>query len=247
MVFEQVNTNRLRMSANRGCTRSFFHMSTSSLHIERAIEILRQGGVVVFPTETAYGLAADATNARAVERVMTIKGREEWKTPPLIAADQAMIEKYCTLSPIMRALVAQFWPGPLTLVCPVSRPGLETTECAKHSKNSVFKARPWGLVEGVVRDGMVAIRMSSHPTAHALSKELGAPIVATSANVAGEPECYDVACVKKQFVTYKLQPDFYLDEGPLEKRLPSTLVKEEKGKLIVLRQGEIEIPKRYVA
>lgn len=224
--------------------------------INQAIQILRAGGVVVFPTETAYGLAADATNARAVERVMALKGREGWKTPPLIAADTAMVQTYCTLSPILADLAHQFWPGPLTVVCPASRPasrpGLEVVEGAQQSEDLVFKARPWGLrpwglAEGVVREGKVAIRVSSHPTARALSRELGVPIVATSANVAGETECYDVASVKKQFATRPLQPDYYLDEGLLEKRLPSTIVAERDGKLVVLRQGEIEIPNTYVA
>lgn len=202
--------------------------------IQKAVKILRAGGVVVFPTETAYGLAADATSARAVERVMAIKGREGWKTPPLIAADQEMVEKYCTLSPLLKDLVRTFWPGPLTIICPISRPGLET------------KARPWDLVEGVVRDGTVAIRVSSHPVAQALSRGLGVPIVATSANVAGEPECYDIASVRKQFSLRPLQPDFYLDGGRLDLHPPSTIVEERDGKIIVLRQGEIQISKSYV-
>ncbi len=196
--------------------------------LARAVFTLRNGGVVVFPTETAYGLAANATSARAVERAKAIKGREEWKTPPLIAADLQMVEKYCVISAKLRELTQQFWPGPLTIVASI--PGL----IPDYSRNG-------GLAEGVVRDGTVAIRVSSHPVAHALTVELGVPIVATSANVAGEPACYSVMDVKAQFATRPLQPDVYLDGGVLESHTPSTIVTEQNGEFIVLRQGEVDI------
>lgn len=187
--------------------------------------MLKEGGMVVFPTETAYGLGVDATNERAVERLMAVKGREGWKTPPLIAADRQMVERFVVLSPVLERLADQFWPGALTIVAPAKQ----------------------GLVRGVVREGTVAIRVSSHPVARALSRELGAPIVATSANVAGKPTCYDVESVKRQFTSHLLQPDYYLDVEPLEHHRPSTIVAEQDDHLIVLRQGEIEIPPSYVA
>jgi L-threonylcarbamoyladenylate synthase len=189
--------------------------------LAHAVELLRNGGVVVFPTETVYGLAADATNARAVERVMAIKGREGWKTLPLIVADQEMFERYCVITPKLQELTRQFWPGQLTVVV-----------CVKQDSK---------LASQVVRDGTVAIRVSSHPVARALSAQLGVPLVATSANVAGEPTCYDVASVTAQFSTRPLQPDFYLDAGSIETCPPSTIVAEQDGKIVVLRQGEINI------
>ncbi|MBM5789973.1 threonylcarbamoyl-AMP synthase [Candidatus Parcubacteria bacterium] len=195
--------------------------------IEEAVAVLRQGGVIVFPTETAYGFGADATNERAVERLMAIKGREGWKTPPLIAADREMVERCVSLSAMFRDLADRFWPGPLTLVVPV------------FGKADLENGRSFGWAKGVVRDGTVAIRVSSHPTAQELSRRLGVPIVATSANVAGQPTCWNVLSVQRQFVSRLLQPDFYLDDGPLPVRAPSTVVAEQNGHLAVLRPGSI--------
>lgn len=135
-----------------------------------------------------------------------------------------MAEKYALLSPIFDQLISSFWPGPLTIVSPIRK---EST-----------------LSPLVVQDNTIAIRVSSHPIAHALSQALNVPIVATSANLAGKPECYDLTSVKKQFKTQKLQPDFYIDCGVLKKRLSSTIVAEKNGCIVVLRKGDIEITPR---
>ncbi len=190
--------------------------------VRKAIAVLKSGGVVVFPTETAYGLAADATNSRAVERVMAIKGREEWKTPSLIVADRAMAQRYCELTPLLADLADRFWPGALTIVARVTQ----------------------GLSSLVIRDSTIALRVSSGPIARDLSNGLGVPIVATSANRAGEKECYRIEDVRGQFVSQLLQPDFYLDVGSLTPRPPSTVVREVGGSIEVLRQGELYVSTR---
>jgi L-threonylcarbamoyladenylate synthase len=183
---------------------------TSRRHIQTALQhavaVLKNGGVVVFPTETAYGLAADPANIKAMRRVYLIKGREPTKHVPFIAADLPMAVRFARLSPPLITLAKKHWPGPLTLV-----------------------------------GKKAAIRVSAHPVARALSKGLGRPIVSTSANISGEPACYSVRAVKKQFIGRSFQPDFYLDRGVLPRRKPSTLVKEERGKMIVLRQGRIRV------
>lgn len=186
--------------------------------IKKAVEILKAGGVVVFPTETAYGLAADATNEKAVRRVFAIKGRGKEKTFPMIAASTAMVEKYAILSPVLKKNVKNNWPGPLTVIIPT------------HSKNELSK--------GVVRGKTIAIRVSSHPIARELSRRLGRPIVSTSANLSEQPACYSIRAAKKQLGD---QPDFYLDVGALPKRKPSTIVTEKNGEIVVLRQGSIKI------
>ena len=190
--------------------------------LDKALSILRLGGVIVFPTETAYGIAADATNSHAVGKVMAIKGRSIMKAPPLIVSDLKMAEKHALLSPIFDQLISSLWPGPLTIISPIR-------------KDSTLSPL-------VVQDNTIAVRVSSHPIAQALSHELNVPIVATSANLAGEPPCYDIESVKKQFSSQILQPDLYLDGGVLQVRQPSTIVKEENGRIVILRQGEIIIP-----
>ncbi|MCX6715179.1 MAG: L-threonylcarbamoyladenylate synthase [Candidatus Uhrbacteria bacterium] len=188
---------------------------------DRAIVVLKTGGVIVLPTETAYGLAADATNAEALDRVIAIKGRDAGKTPPLIVATIEMAEYYMVLPPLLRALADRYWPGPLTIV---------------------GKAKGTGLSKQVIHeDGTIAVRVSSHPIARQLSLQLGLPIVATSANLSGESACYSAEDVRKQFEHQRIQPDFYVDMGIIPFELPSTLVKEEEGKIVVLRQGSIHL------
>jgi L-threonylcarbamoyladenylate synthase len=188
----------------------------------QAVEILRQGGVILFPTETAYGFGADARREQAVEKIFALKGREAGKTPPLIVASAAMAAEYMELTPVLAKLAKKYWPGPLTIVGRVRK----------------------GLASNVVRsDGTVAMRVSSLPSARALSRGLGAPIVATSANRAGEPTCYCVEACMQQMkdAEVELAPDAILDVGHLAQTPPSTIVTEKKGKVVVLRQGTITI------
>ncbi len=187
--------------------------------LQEAIAILKNGGVIVYPTETSYAIGCDATNKKAVACLFAIKGREAGKTPPIIVASYAMARAYADLTTRLRSLAREHWPAPLTLVA--------------HAQTGTR------LASSVVRDNTIALRVSSHPTARALSAALSAPLIATSANRAGEPACYSVRAVKKQLGD--VQPDFYLDEGALPRRKPSTIVREEDGKTIVLRQGSIRI------
>jgi len=184
----------------------------NSNSVKKIVEVLRQGGVVVFPTETAYGLAADATNAKAVRRVFAIKERIKEKSLPLIAADLQMVEKYAVLSPLIKKLVKKYWPGSLTTVVPIRR-GTD-------------------LARGTMLYSTIAIRVSAHPIARELSKRLGRPIVSTSANLSGQPACYSVRAAKKQLGD---RPDGYLDAGVLPRRKPSRIVTEKDGEIVVLR------------
>lgn len=195
----------------------------SPRHIRDAVAVLKSGGVVLFPTETCYGLAADASNARAVRRVAEIKGRERGKTPPLIAATGRMAEEYALMPEPLLALARAHWPGPLTVVATVGK----------------------GLASEAVRaDGTVALRVSPHPVARALSRGVGGPIVATSANVSGQPACYSARTALAQFrrAGHPL-PDAILDAGPLPRKKPSTIVAMKRGKVVVLREGGVRVGK----
>ncbi|TAL50546.1 threonylcarbamoyl-AMP synthase [Patescibacteria group bacterium] len=188
--------------------------------IAQAVATLRNGGVVVFPTETAYGLAADATNPQAVARICAIKGREPGKSFPLIAQSREMVERFAGIPRVLERLAAQHWPGPLTLVLPVMGNR---------------------LVPEVCRNETIAIRVSSHPVAATLSQGIDAPIVSTSANLSGERTCYTVEDVKKQFEGRE-GPDYYLDIGELKPEPPSTIVDiDDYGYPEVLRQGTITL------
>lgn len=186
--------------------------------IKKAVDVLKKGGVIVFPTETAYGLAADATNSKAVRRVFEVKERAMGKNPPLIVSSFAMAERYVDMHPKLWALAQKHWPGPLSIKAPVKKG-------AKFAK------------EVVRREGTVTLRYTSGKVAAALARRLKKPIVATSANRSKMPTCFDIETVKDQL---RIEPDFYLDGGKLKPGAVSTIIREKRGKIVVLREGKIK-------
>ena len=181
------------------------------------MEALRRGAVVAFPTETFYGLAVDALDTSALERLFALKGRGAERTSALIVADIAMLATLCAKIPDKaRELAASHWPGPLTLALP---------------------ARP-GLPDAIVQDGFVAARVSPHPLAHTLVRAFGKPITATSANPAGAAPTRGPAEVRTYFGAAS---PFVLDGGETPGGLPSTLVRVRGDVVEVLRQGAITL------
>ena len=136
-----------------------------------ALEVLRDGGVVAFPTETVYGLCVDPDNPEAVKRLYELKGRDAGKACAYLLGD---IEDARSLSPEFprpaRRLADSFWPGPLTLVVPGTRPGRR-----------------------------VGMRLPSVPVARALARQFGRPLLQTSANVSGEPAALNAAGIMRSF------------------------------------------------
>ncbi len=187
--------------------------------LRRAARHVRHGGLIIYPTETAYGLGADARNAKAVRRIFVLKRRAKTKTLPVIVGSVAMAERYVRLSMEARRLARRFWPGPLTLILPARR--------------STFLAR------GVMQEGMLALRVSSHPVARALARRVHGPIISTSANLAGRGECYSIGEVVAQFRTLP-RDMLILDAGRLPRRTPSTIVAFDPAPRIV-RRGAIRL------
>ena len=141
---------------------------SATADIAAAVETLRAGGLVAYPTDTLYGLGADALNEAAVERVFEAKGRPQGMPLPLLISDAEQISMVAADVPDAALRLAEaFWPGGLTLVLPVSEavPPLVT-------------ARGW----------KVAVRLPDHPVPRALAEGLGRPIAGTSANRSGGPE-----------------------------------------------------------
>ena len=135
------------------------------LSIETAVERLAAGGVVVFPTETSYGLGCKAMDRAAVARVVAAKGRPTGKPLPVLLPSIEALRRRGLETPLV-VLAEAFWPGPLTLVVPA------------------FPGLPSAITAGM---NMVGVRMSAHPVAKALVDALGEPLVATSANLSGQP------------------------------------------------------------
>src|SRR3989338_3388605 len=100
--------------------------------ITDAVKIIKQGGVVMYPTDTAYGLAADVENCQGIEKIFKIKGRMKQKTLPLIAGSRAMASKYVNWTPMGKKMAQKFWPGPLTLVLESRIMNFESKICRKY-------------------------------------------------------------------------------------------------------------------
>jgi L-threonylcarbamoyladenylate synthase len=181
--------------------------------IGAAVERVRAGGVVVFPTESVYGLAADAESAAAVDHLVALRGRDPGKPILVLVRDLAMAETLCPALPaVARRLARRLWPGPLTIVVP-ARAGL-----------------PEALTAGT---GTIGLRMPGHPMAAALVAGLGRPVTAPSANPPGGAPARSLAAARAYFGDAIAA---YVDGGELPGGA-STVVGVEGTTVRVLREG----------
>ncbi len=176
----------------------------------------------MYPTETCYGIGCDATNAQAVEKIFTIKGREKTKSVLMLASSIDMVKHYAVWSDAAETLARRYWPDALTMVLPY-----------RHDA---------GLPSLLIgSDQTVAFRVSSHPFVNDLLHTLQVPLVSTSANVSGRPSPYDSREVLVMFESVEAQPDIVIDAGKLPLRPPSTIVRVGDTGIHILRQGDISI------
>ena len=184
--------------------------------IERAVEILRAGGVIAVPTDTVYGIAANALDADAVARVFALKGRADTSPSPLLAADADDLYRYGVgVSDDAAALARAFWPGGLTIV-----------------------VRRAERVPAIVTGGLdtVGLRVPDHPVPRALSAALGAPITGTSANASGTPPLTSASEVAAAFGDGL---DMVFDGGQLPPSEPSTVIDATATPARILREGAV--------
>jgi L-threonylcarbamoyladenylate synthase len=186
-----------------------------SKEVRRGAEILRAGGLVAFPTETVYGLGADASSEQAMRRLYAVKGRPA--DHPVIVHFSASSEafKWGEATKQARLLAERFWPGPLTMI-------LKRSELAK---DFVTGGQP-----------SVGVRVPSHPVARDLLKEFGKPIAAPSANRFGRVSPTTAAHVHEDLGD---DIDLVLEGGPSEVGIESTIVDLSSGEAVILRPGKI--------
>lgn len=191
------------------------------LQISEIISALKNGATIVYPTETCYGLGCDATNQSAVDKIFKIKKRDTRKPLLVVAHDPALMMQYVKWNSTLDDIANKYWPGPLTVVAPA------VANCA--------------LPDGVkALDNTIAFRITEHPLASALSKELQRPLVSTSANIAALDNPYDIESVRAMFDNAEFQPDIIIDAGELPYLSPSTIIKISRGNEIhVIRQGSV--------
>jgi L-threonylcarbamoyladenylate synthase len=192
-------------------------MKAGRAAVEAAVRSLSAGGLVAFPTETVYGLGADATNGRAVARLYAAKGRPSFN--PLIAhvADAAAARTLGQIDAVAEQLAAAFWPGPLTLVLPKA-PGCPVADLATAGLDTI------------------AVRIPDHPVAREILTAFQKPIVAPSANRSGH-----VSPTTAEHVAADLQGriDLIVDGGPTLVGVESTIVACIGGGPVLLRPGGV--------
>ena len=222
--------------------------ANSNQFIKKAILVLENGGVIVYPTETAYGLGADFFNPKAMKKVYRIKGRDYKKPLSVIVSSLTMAKRLVKFNQLSLKLAKQYWPGALTLVLPIpsnNQPVLRSsTNATAEGGQGTNNFQSFGFARDkfpVSNFQTVGLRISSNKLATAIVKKFERPITATSANIAGQKECYSISEVIKQFANKKYQPDLIIDAGRLPKKKMSTIVKVTDGQLEVLRKGGLSI------
>ncbi len=183
--------------------------------IEQAAKILREGGTVAFPTETVYGLGANALEPTAVAKIFAAKGRPLWDPLIVHVSDHKMLEQVAVVTQQAEKLIQHFWPGPLTLL-------LERTQKVP---DPVTAGRP-----------LVGVRMPSHPLAIALIRAAGVPIAAPSANRFGHTSPTTADHVLEDL---KGRIDAVLDGGPTTVGVESTVLNPNEDPMLIYRPGAI--------
>jgi len=181
--------------------------------IKLAATTIRKGGLVVFPTDTVYGLGCDPRNPRAVQSIFRIKKRRESKQLPILGYSKDEISKIAIFDDTSIKIADRFWPGQVTLVL-------------KLKDNEIKKS--------MSLDDKIAVRVPNHACALSLLKECRL-LVGTSANFSGLPAFSDSKKVLASFSGY----DVFLDGGTISNSAESTIVEVVDGRLKILRQGNV--------
>jgi L-threonylcarbamoyladenylate synthase len=186
--------------------------------VMRAAHALRLGGVILYPTDTLYGLGADAFSDEAVDRVYEIKGRDQRKPMHALCADMSMVEEYAEVNELAQRLAAKFLPGALTLV---------------------LKKKPH--IEGGIARGIdtIGVRIPDNSFCLDLARSFGKPFTATSANIANQTTGLTVEKILEQIAERTSLIDVAIDAGELPMRPPSTVVDVSNDVIRVLRVGAI--------
>ena len=188
----------------------------NSEEIEKAAAVLRQGGLVAFPTETVYGLGADANNPAAIRKLYAAKGRPADHPVIVHIAGMAQLHDWARdITPVAHKLAQRFWPGPLTMI---------------------LKRAP-GVADAVTGgQDTVGLRIPSHPVAHVLLEKFGGGVAAPSANRFGRVSATLAEHVRREFGD---AVDFVFDGGECDVGIESTIVDATGGAPVLLRPGHI--------
>ncbi len=184
--------------------------------IHAVVQVIRNGGVIAFPTSTLYGLGADADNPRAVESIFDIKGRQSHRPLLVLIRDKTCLPELVREIPTKAELLMEaFWPGGITIVLPAGK---------KVSNRLTGNT------------GKIGVRVPKHPVAAAIVAQLAGPLTGTSANLSGRGGCSDISCLEEHVSG---QLDGVVDAGPLKGGRGSTVIDMTVDPPQILREGTI--------
>ncbi len=187
--------------------------------IQNAIIVIKQGGIIIFPTDTAFGIGCRIDDEKAVKRLFGIKQRSETQATPVLVDSITMAQEYLLPIPedVKEKLMDKYWPGALTIIL----------------QSRIEK------VSSLVRGGTstLGVRMPDHVIARALIKAVGVPLIGTSANFHGQPTPYTLEELDKELIK---QVDFVLP-GMCKTQQPSTVIDCSQNPWKVLREGAVNI------
>lgn len=193
-------------------------MEGRRLILKKVVEVLKSGGVIMHPTETCYGLAADIFNLQAIKKVYAIKKMKADKPVSIMVRNLYEAKKYARFNKMALKLAEKYWPGPLTIIVPRK------------------KALPAYLNRGY---DTVGIRCPDSKTSMELILANGGPLTTTSANITGQPEVYKVKDFLQQVSAGVAAPDYIMDEGKIAKNKPSTIVEVSPEGVRIIRKGDL--------
>ncbi len=186
--------------------------------IKKVSEFLKEGKVLISPTDTVYGLLADATNEKAVKKIFKIKKRKRNKPIPIFVSDLKEAKKIAYISLKEEKFLKKVWPGKVTVIL--------------KRKNNL----PRFLFSG---EETIGLRIPKYHLLNKVLKKTKLPLTGTSANISGLSHSTKLKDIISQFKEEKFQPDIVIDGGDLKSSRPSTVVSLSKGKFILVREGEI--------
>lgn len=188
-------------------------LQENSKNIKEIVAALKNGAVLVLPTDTVYGLVCDASNEVATKKILKIKNREEFKSLLIFVGGVSEAKKFALINKSQKEFLEKNWPGAVT---------------------AILKSKK-GLSPVVYRDGTVGLRSPNYEFLKIILKKFGGPLAQTSANVSGQPATNKIESVVKIFSDTEIQPDIIINGGDLPKNKPSTIIDLTNNSIKILR------------
>lgn len=183
--------------------------------VKKAVKTIKQGGILICPTDTVYGLIANAKNKKAVKKIFEIKKRPLKKPMPVFVKNLKMAKNLAKIDKNQEKFLRKVWPGKVT---------------------AVLYAQPKQFPKGIVEKNKIGLRIPNYKILNILFKKINFPLTGTSANISGKESSTKITDILGQFENQEHQPNLILDAGNLKKSLPSTVVDLTNFK--ILRKGE---------